>query len=321
MANRKRGTRGSGKSRKLTNRSAPVNDAALTANVMEVQEFANWILSLCLIRYEWVGLPESCDERYLETSLALTGCATICHKERMPGVPMTLKAGAFSKYNAYNNPVEWMAMGDNGEEFFPVKAGVNGVFVWDRYSRLCFWPKLYRLAGKLARYSRTEDVNLFQQFTPSIVTAPEEKILDVQTAFASFASGQPAIVGYDGLADIISKGINVIQLGVEWKGEQFQRGALGVWSEIFRLIGIPHVMFEKNERMNNDESQTGYTPARLMLDDGLKARQKAAEEYNKLANTNISVRISEYLAGVYEKGGAADGIAGIRTAGDQPGMA
>lgn len=319
MCSRKRGTRGSGKSRKLANSSAPVLDAAATANVMETQEFANWILSLCLLRYEWVGLPESCDERFLETALALTGCATICHKDRLPGVPMTLKAGAFSKYNAYNNPVEWVAMGDNGEEFFPVTAGKNGVFVWDRHSRLCFWPKLYRLAAKLARYSRTEDVNLLQQFTPSIVTAPEEKVLDVQSAFGAFAAGQPAIVGYEGLGDTISKGISALQLGVEWKGEQFQRGALGVWSEIFRLIGIPHVMFEKNERMNNDESQTGYTPARLMLDDGLKARQQAAREYNKLAGTNIGVRISEYLAGVYEKGGVTNdnGDREVRPAGDQ----
>lgn len=303
MSNRRRGSRGSGKSRKQAEASNPLYDAALAATVIEASQFSDWILSLCLMRYEWDGLPESCSARFLETTLAREGCATICHRADLPGVPMTLRAGAFSRYNAYNDPVTWQAMGCNGQEFFEVEAGTNGVFVWDRDSRVSYWPKLYRLAAKLARYSRTEDVNLLQQFTPAIVTAPEEKIIDVQTAFGAVVEGQPAIVGYDGLADTISKGLSVLQLGAEWKGEQLQRGALGVWSEIFRIIGIPHVMFEKNERMNNDESQTGYTPARLMLDDGLKARQEAAEKYNRLAGTNITVRVSDYLAGVYEKGG------------------
>ena len=151
--------------------------------------------------------------------------------------------------------------------------------------------------------------------TPYILAVPDEKVLDVQTVLGAIGVGQPAIVGYEGLADTISKGINVLQTGVEWKGEQFQRGALGVWSEIFRLIGIPHVMFEKTERMNTDETQTAYAPARMMLDDGLKARKIACEEWNKAYGGNIDVRVNPFVEEMY-KGGDNDD-AGVRDAGDQ----
>lgn len=299
---RRRGCRGSGKSKnQFKGYQAPTQNYALNANVVDAQEYLNWILSLCLLRYEWHGLPNTCSERFLETCLNLSGCATICFDEKTPDAVLTLNAGSYSEYNVYGEPTAWAAMGvGTGQtEFFTVKKGINGVFVWDRYSRLCFWPKLTRLANKLARYARTEDVNLFQQNTPYIVTAPEDKIIDVQTAFGAIAAGQPAIVGYDGLSETINNGIKVANTGAEWKGEQFQKGALGVWSEIFRLIGIPHVAFEKAERINVDEAKTAYAPARLMLDDGLKARQEACDEWNRLFNANISVNISPYVESMY----------------------
>lgn len=318
---RKRGGRGSGKTRKQAQIGAPVHDSALGANIVDQQEYLNWILDLCLLRYEWTGLPDTCSERFLETSLATTGSATLAFEMETPNLIMSLQAGAYSQYNAYNDPVLWwaMGMGTSERKFFEVQRGVNGVFIWDRYSRLCFWPKLTRLAAKLTRYSRAEDVNLFQQMTPYIVTAPDEKVLDIQTVLGAIGVGQPAIVGYEGLADTISKGINVLQTGVEWKGEQFQRGALGVWSEIFRLIGIPHVMFEKTERMNTDETQTAYAPARMMLDDGLKARKIACEEWNRSYGGNIDVRVNPFVEEMYKGGDNND--AGIRDAGDTPGMA
>ena len=314
---RKRGGRGSGRMRKQAQIGAPVQDAALSANIVDQQEYLNWILDLCLLRYEWTGLPDTCSERFLEASLATTGSATLAFEMETPNLVMSLQAGAYSQYNAYNDPVLWwaMGMGTSERKFFEVQRGVNGVFIWDRYSRLCFWPKLTRLAAKLTRYSRAEDVNLFQQLTPYILAVPDEKVLDVQTVLGAIGVGQPAIVGYEGLADTISKGINVLQTGVEWKGEQFQRGALGVWSEIFRLIGIPHVMFEKTERMNTDETQTAYAPARMMLDDGLKARKIACEEWNKAYGGNIDVRVNPFVEEMYK--GSDNDDAGVRDTGDQ----
>ena len=85
--------------------------------------------------------------------------------------------------------------------------------------------------------------------------------------------------------------------------------------EIVRLIGIPHVMFEKTERMNTDETQTAYAPARMMLDDGLRARKIACEEWNKSYGGNIDVRINPFVEEMY-KGGDNDD-ARVRDAGDQ----
>ena len=108
---RKRGGRGSGRMRKQAQIGAPVQDAALSANIVDQQEYLNWILDLCLLRYEWTGLPDTCSERFLETSLATTGSATLAFEMETPNLIMSLQAGAYSQYNAYNDPVLWWAMG------------------------------------------------------------------------------------------------------------------------------------------------------------------------------------------------------------------
>lgn len=36
-----------------------------------------WILTLAMSRYKWIGLPPTCDARFLEKTLALEGVATI----------------------------------------------------------------------------------------------------------------------------------------------------------------------------------------------------------------------------------------------------
>lgn len=290
---RRRGCRGSG----ATKRSRPVRSNAIASNVIEQGQYSDWIMELCMMRFKWNNLPPTCSERFLEMTLANLGCACIAWDADTPDFVMTLQAGAYSEYNAYMDPIKWQAMGMNGRVYFDVQRGVNGVFCWDRQSRICYWPKLVKCAEKLALYSRTENVNLLHQFAPFLITAPEEKVIDVQNAFAAVVAGEPAVIGYDGLADTVANGIKAIQTGVEWKGEELQRGALGTWSEIFRLIGIPHLMFEKSERMTPNETQTSYAPSRLMLDGGLKARQAVCDEFNEITDGryNISVEVNPYL--------------------------
>ncbi len=40
-----------------------------------------WILTLAINRYRWIGLPKTCDPRFLEETLALQGVATISTPE------------------------------------------------------------------------------------------------------------------------------------------------------------------------------------------------------------------------------------------------
>ena len=299
MSKRRRGCRGGGGKRRNGALPYAQHDKALTDNSVSVGEYSQWMLSILLMRYKWDGLPVTCSARFLETMLSVYGVATLAYNRDEPGVFMSLGAGAFEEFNAYYEPVRWAAISmgtlSNSRELFPVERFDNGALCWDRASRCNFWPHFRQIAQKLARYNRTEFVNLQQQFTPFIAAAPETNVIDVETVLGAMLAGQVAVVGYKPLADVAKSSISVIDTGVEYKGEQFQRGALGAWSEFFRLAGIPVLQFEKTERMITGEAQSAYAPARLMIDDGLSARKEFCDEVNRVFGLSIDVEINPFI--------------------------
>lgn len=302
MAKAHRGKRGSGRAKKQN-----IYDQALAENTIEFTQYLDWIASLALSRFVYSGLPDSCDAEYLEQCLLFDGHATIAHLPDDPSTWLSVAASGAHGLTAYGKPVEWQALAANGSTFDV--SWDTGTYIFDRKSRTCFWPKLEGCAHRLARYSRTENVNLIHQFTPFLVTAPEDKILDLQNVFAQTISGQVAILGLDALAEVVSNGVTTVDTQVEWIGDKLQSGALGVWSEVFRILGIPHLQFEKRERMITDEAQTTMGPTRLMLDDCLEARRAGVEWINKLFGLNIQVEINPIIAEMFNQiatGGGAD---------------
>lgn len=302
---------------------AVYSDTALAKNAVQMMEYQNWMLAILQQRFIWEGLPETCDERYLERKLAIAGVATIAHDVTLPDVWMSVGAGAYGDRDAYNNPISWQAIGENGKAIFQVNRYANGVMVYDRKSRIEFWPKMCGIARKMAVYSRVEETNVLQQSTPYIVAAPEEQIMAAANVLGRLMAGDAAVYGYESLGSIAEDAIKVFPMKAEWLGDKLQAGALGCMSEFFRLAGIPHLQFEKGERMITDEARNSAAPTRLMLDDALKAREQAAREFNELSGLNVSVKVNPVIENMYNdlaaRGGGEDGA--VPSAGDGDGMA
>lgn len=290
MGKTHRGKRGGGRN------STPVFDKALAENITEKTQYEQWIIALALMRYEW-DLPATCNARYLEERLLFTGHATIAQD---PSSPVWYSIGSAGRgdLNAYGEPLTWQCIGANGQTVFEADWS-TGAYIWDRESHVCLWPKLSALADKLSRYARTEGVNLMHQFTPYIVTAPEEQVQSVQNVFAQMVAGQVAVIGYEQLGQLASSGIDALTTGVEWIGDKLQAGALGCWGEVFRILGIPHLQYEKKERLITDEAETTLAPTRLMLDDGLRARERAADYLYSEFGLNVDVRVNPMIEDMF----------------------
>lgn len=287
-----RGKRGSGKSK-------PTYNQALAENALDYTQYLQWITSLALSRFEYEGLPDTCDARYLEESLLFYGNATIAAPEDTPDIFYSIRAAAQNELTPYGKPKQWRCLGADGVTNFAATWD-TGTYIYDRKSRACLWGKLDSCARRLARYSRTENVNLLHQFTPYLITAPEEQVQSLQNVFAQTISGQAAVIGYEALADLVSQGITTIQTNVEWIGDKLQTGALGCWGEVFRILGIPHLQFEKSERLITDEAETTLVPTRIMLEDCLYARQEGLEWFNKRFGFNVQVKINPTIEAMYE---------------------
>lgn len=252
--------------------------------------FRDWIMSLAIMRYHWLNLPDSCDARYLEWTLLTQGVATISKAEvgldgeRSVPVWTSTQAATLSPPNIYDNYTRWDSFGNNGWRY-PVNPE-NGVLVWDNRLRYPVYNQIDLYARKLAKASRVLDANLQQQMVTKVVTVPQEKQNDLLQVVKQNSGGEPYVLGIDGLM----KDMRVEVLGMEtpFIGENLQTVLENLWKEVYTFLGIENVV-RKTERMLVDEIHSLNAPTGMRRLDGLQCRKDACEELNRKFGLDVDV--------------------------------
>lgn len=252
------------------------------------------LLSLAINRFRWEGLPETCDARYLEKILHRNGLATLSFKADEPTrIFTTLTAMPNGEYNMYGLPVRWRAVGYDGMTDYDV-TDANGELCYYSYSRVSPWNALEIYARKMTHYERTEDVNLTQQMTPFIGIAPQEKRMELINILKQVQGGEPAILGDDSLGKMIDS-VKVLDLGVNLITEEMEQGYQNTLQRAMMWLGIPHLAFEKGERMIEDEARANTSPTEIMLLDCLQARREFCEKVNRKFGLDVHVYFNQDL--------------------------
>ncbi len=250
------------------------------------------LLSLALNRFRWVNLPDTCDARFLEWTLHRNGVATLSFKEDEPTrIFTTLIATPHGVYNMYGYPTQWRAVGYDGLTDYEV-TDANGALCYYAFSRISPWNALEIFARKMAHYNRTEDVNLTQQMSPWIGIAPQEKRQELINLFKQIEGGEPAVLGDTGLLDLVDK-IKVLDIKVPLITEDLARSSQNVLNQALLYLGIPHLAFEKGERMIEDEARANTAPTNIMLLDCLQARRQFCDVVNKRFDLDIHVYFND----------------------------
>lgn len=252
------------------------------------------LLALAINRFRWEGLPETCDARYLEKILHRNGIATLSYKKDEPvKIFTTLQAMPNGVYNMYGLPTQWRAVGYDGLTDYECSSE-NAELCFYSYSRISPWNALEIYARKMAHYERTEDVNLTQQMTPFIGIAPQEKRLELINLLKQVQGGEPAILGDEGLAHLVEN-VKTLDIGVPLITEELARSHQNVLNQALLYLGIPHLAFEKGERMIEDEARANTAPTNIMLLDCLQARRQFCEKANAKFGLDIHVYFNEDL--------------------------
>lgn len=238
-------------------------------------------LALAMNRFRWHGLPDTCDARYLELQLHKLGIATIA-RHPDTGAWVSVMATLSGDVDMYGLPITWQAIGQNGRANFPVKAAENGELVFYSSTRVNPWNALEMYARKLTHYERTEDINLTHQHTPWVLIAPQEKRQEIINLYKQIDGGEPAIIGDGRMLDMVSK-IQAVNTGVPFIGEELALARQNVFNQMLLYLGIPHLAFEKGERMIEDEARANTAPTNVMLTNCLQARRDAVKKLSKLS--------------------------------------
>lgn len=242
------------------------------------------LLAIAVNRFRWEGLPSTCDPRYLEIQLHRSGIATICHDADTPDVWQTLMAAPQGEWNDYGIPTEWRARGYNDTDYKVTPA--TGELVYYSQTRLNPWGAIMQYAVKLTHIQRTSDVNLMHQQHPWVMLMPREKQMELINVFKQISGYEPAILGDSAnkaLLELNEGNCFTLDLKVPFLGKELTEQYQNVLNQYLLFMGVPHIMFEKSERMITEEATAGNSTTNILLKNCLDARRWACRQLRELA--------------------------------------
>lgn len=250
--------------------------------------YYNRLLELGTSMFEWKGLPETIDERFLEMTLFNQG-SIVFFEDKILG-QLALPAAKGGRFNVYGIPINRRVISLNG--YHKNCTNKDSVIIWNNYLHCPSRLDIKIFAKKLYNLDRTIDVNVNAQKTPILISCNENERLSMKNVYKEYDGNAPVIWGDKNLN---AKGIGVLKTDAPFIADKVYILKTQIWNEALTFLGINNVNITKKERLLNDEvnrNQGGTIASRYSR---LVMRQKACEEINKMFGTNISVDYREDL--------------------------
>lgn len=245
------------------------------------------LMELAISTFEWVNLPDSCDERFMELSLFNNGSAVFFKDEELGY--LALKVLNNGKLNVYNIPTNRRAFAVNGYQ--KQLSDKDSVIIWNNRLREPSWPMVQYYAKRLWEYDRVIDVNIRAQKTPVVLQGTENQRLTLINLYKEYDGNMPVIMADKSLD--LGNVLKSIKSDAPLVADKIYTLKTQLWNEALTALGISNVSFQKKERLISDEvtrSMGGTIASRWSR---LEARQKAADEINNMFGLNIEVKFRE----------------------------
>lgn len=260
---------------------------SLLMNNRTYLQYLHRLTELAISMFEWKGLPETVDPRYLELHLFENGCMVYFNDEVIGdlcldcivsgrldvyGVPLIRRA-----YSSYNN-YQKMLKSDNSVVIYNNMLRTNSILDVKMFAR-----RLYNL-------DRIIDVNSNAQKTPVLVRASEKQRLTMLNLYKEFDGNAPFIFGDKNLD---MNDLTVLKTDAPFVADKIYQLKTQIWNEALTYLGISNVNIMKKERLVSDEvirNQGGTIANRYSR---LDSRRQAVEKINKMFGTNIEVNYRE----------------------------
>lgn len=262
------------------------DESAIINNRTYVQ-YVNRLTELAISMFEWKGLPESIDSRYIELHLFSNGCMVYFNDEVMGNLCLdcTYNGGldvygypilrrAYSSYNGYNRLLK----------------DSNSVIIWNNLLHIPSEADIRAYARRLWMLDRIIDVNANAQKTPVLVQGNEKQRLSLVNLYKEYDGNAPVIFGDSSLN---TEGLKSISTGAPYVADRIYELKTQIWNEALTYLGISNINIQKKERLITDEvtrNQGGTVASRYSR---LEARRQAVERINDMFGTNIKVNYRE----------------------------
>ena len=251
------------------------------------QEIYNYyrerLINVALSQFEWNGLPDTCDRLYFEKRLLFDGKAAMLQPI---GSDEWLSLGYVNNgsLNVYGYPTSILGVGFNASNI----ETDTWEFLYDNMTKQSLLPKIDLYARLLWEVHCTFRSNLKHQNVPYIVKGTKNQELSFRNLFNRIFGFQPYIL-MKRKEDIDS--IDVLQLGVEYRGNEILDSLKVVWAEALSMLGIT-AETTKKERLIEGEITMDRQEDLISLNSRMLNRVEFCNKMNKKHGMDLSVNLS-----------------------------
>lgn len=257
-------------------------------NATYIQYF-NRLVELSISMFEWQGLPETVDPRYLELHLFQNGSMVYFRDEVMGD--LCLDCIANGQFDVYGNPISRRAY-SSYNQYQKTLNESDSVIIWNNYLRQPSVLDVKMFAKRLYNLDRIIDVNANAQKTPVLVQGTEKQRLTLVNLYKEFDGNAPFIFGDKNL-DLNS--LRAISTNAPYVADKLYQLKTQIWNEALTYLGISNLNIQKKERMITDEVQRNQGGTIASRYSRLEARREAVDKINRMFGTDISVDYREDL--------------------------
>lgn len=257
------------------------------ANNMTFSYYYYKLMLVARSLFEWSGLPNNMDERWIEKYLFTSG-KCIFYKDPVMGY-MVAGLAQQGGVNCYGDPTSVYPVAENyvynGDKLVN---GENCYVIRNNDLMLPNFPIIRHYAYKLCNIDRAIDTNVEAVKTPIIVRCSEKQKLSLKNAINQRKDNEPVIWSSD-LSDI-NEMVDTLTTNAPIVFPQLQTQKHMILNEVFTDLGINNANMDKRERMVANEVEANNEQVKACEDVMLKSRQQACKEINRIFGTNISVK-------------------------------
>lgn len=269
-------------------------------NTYTYKYYLERLTELSISMFDWQGLPDSIDPRYMEMVLFTNGSVVFFKDEDLEdftglsnsvtedGTYLALPVAMNGRWNVYNVPISYRAYASNG--YNKVLDINNSVIIYNNMIRTNSTLACELYARRLWNLDRAIDVNCNAQKTPVVVRANERQRLSMLNLAKEYDGNAPFIFADK---DLDLNDLKAINTQAPYVADKLYQIKTEIWNEALTYLGISNVNYQKKERMITDEvlrNQGGTIASRYSR---LEARREAADKINEMFGLNISVDYRE----------------------------
>lgn len=273
-------------------------------------DYLERLKKVAMSMFEWVGLPDSMNARYIEKSLYYHGTAALLYDETLGyintncassgqiniyGIPTALNCYSYGyqetrrtytglRYDEYANPINKMY-----EEC---------ILVMNNWDRTPTASTLELFALRLYEAERACDVNIKASKTPVMIVCDEEQRLTMKNLYLQYDGNEPFIFGDRN--SLSGDMLKAVKTDAPFIADKLMNYKKEIWNEALEFLGVNTLSMEKKERLISDEASSNNELINMNLQSYLVPRQEACRQFNEkygLTGTDkeISVRVRSDL--------------------------